>query len=154
MEISNKSKTQKVKRLFNYTSLVIVAVALTFLWNGKDLIAMYIGFGFVVYLIALQFVDMNYIFFSSDHNKIVVRYYQVISFLKKDYNAIEFPQHLLFDYKLEKTIKFYDLTLTIKTKRGVADYPPVSLVGLNSEQIGLIDAELRQILRKNKNNLN
>jgi hypothetical protein len=61
--------------------------------------------------------------------KIVLRYYKAVSLGNPRFNEIEFPQTMLKKAFFENSVfgKLSDFTLVVKTKRGVAEYPSVSL---------------------------
>jgi hypothetical protein len=48
---------------------------------------------------------------------------------KTEFSSIEFPQKVLKEAYFENSVfgKMSDVTLVIQTKKGVAEYPPVSL---------------------------
>jgi hypothetical protein len=80
---------------------------------------------FVYFLVA----DYQYIEFSDENNKIRLRFYKAISFGSPRFSEIEFPHKVLKDAFFDNSIfgKMSDITLVVKTKRGIAEYPSVSL---------------------------
>ena len=61
---------------------------------------------------------------------------------KAEYNSIEFPQNMLRKVYFENSIfgKMSDITFIVKTKRGIAEYPSVSLSAVSlSERIKMQD---------------
>ncbi len=146
MEFSNQLRTKAIKRNFNLIVVAFILAAFYFLWKEADMIAIFIGIGFVVFLILIFFINYNYVSFSTANRKIVLRYYPVISIFNREYNSIDFPQKILYKYKLKRTFLYSDLTLVVKTRRGIADYPPVSLTALKKDEIETIRQELETIL--------
>jgi len=148
MEFSNKPRTRIIKRNFNLVVFAFIIAALYFVWKGKDLVAIYLGLGLVVFIVLILVINFNYIHFSTDNGKITVKYYQLITLFGREYNSIDFQQGLLYKYELKTSFLFSDLTLTVKTRRGIADYPPVSLTALKKKEIEMIREELGKIQAK------
>ena len=105
---------------------------------------------FIVYLGISQFANLCYVYFSTANEKVLIKYYPIISILKKDYESIEFPQKVLVGFKIEKALGFDDLQIAIKTKRGIAEYPTISLSALNRAEIEQIRSALSGIMSKSE----
>lgn len=129
MNINNKKKAVKLKRLF-YLVSVAIAIATLLLFLFSEFIFGLAGVGvFSLWFLYFYVADYQFIEFSDDENKIVLRYYKAVRLGKSEYSSIEFPQQILHQAHFENSIfgKMSDLTLEVKTKRGVAEYPSVSL---------------------------
>lgn len=148
MEISNQERIKNIKRTFNMIGVVIVIVGLIFLALKQDIGVMITVGVFVVYVGISQFANLCYIFFSTENSKVLIKYYPVISILKKEYDSIEFPQKALVGFKVEKALGFSDLQIAIKTKRGIAEYPSISLSALSKVEIEQIKSALTEIISK------
>lgn len=148
MEFSNQHRTKSIKRTFNLIGVVIVIVGLIFLALKLDVAVMITVGVFVVYVGISQFANLCYVFFSTENDKVLIKYYPVISILKKEYDSIEFPQKTLVGFKIEKALGFSDLQIAIKTKRGIAEYPSISLSALSKSEIEKIKSALTEILSK------
>lgn len=148
MEISNKKRTSTIRRAFNVCMVVLLLVTLFFVWKEYNAAAISTGGAIVLSIVALQFVNINYIYYSSEGNKILIRYYPVIAFWGKEYNSIEFDKHLLYFAKVKRVAVFADLYIAIKTAKGIAEYPEVSLAGLSKDEIRRIEHDLSSLLKK------
>jgi hypothetical protein len=97
---------------FDFFGLALISIGVFSLW-------------FVFFLVA----DYQFIEFSDENNKIRLRFYKAIGFGSPKFNEIEFPHHVLKDAFFDNSIfgKMSDLTLAVRTKRGVAEYPSISL---------------------------
>ncbi|HAH25336.1 MAG TPA: hypothetical protein DCL77_16540 [Prolixibacteraceae bacterium] len=146
MEISNQKRCKRIKRSFNITGIVIVLVGLVFLWMKQDISVMITVGVFIVYVGISQFANLCYVYFSTANEKILIKYYPIISLMKKEYDAIEFAQKSLVGFQMEKAMGFSDLQIAIKTKRGVAEYPSISLAALNKAEIEQIRSALTEII--------
>jgi hypothetical protein len=149
MEFSNQKRSKHIKRLFNFTGIAIVVTGLLFLWLKMDLAVLITAAVFALLIGFSQFAGISYFYFSTMNDKILIRYYPVLSLLKKESNSIEFPKQSLINFQIERSLGFSDLTLVIKTKRGVAEYPSIGMAGLTREEITQIESELAGIRKEN-----
>jgi hypothetical protein len=150
MEISNQKRSKKIKQTFNFLGIVIVLVGLTFLWLKYDIAVLITAGVFALYVGISQFANLCHVYFSTDNGKILIRYYPIISLLKKEYEAIEFAHQALVKFEIEKSMGFADLEIVIKTKRGIAEYPTISLAAMSKAEIEEISSALTEILKNNK----
>lgn len=148
MEISNQTRSKQIKRSFSVTGIIIVLVGLVFLWLKKDTYMMVTIGVFAVYVGVSVFANLCYVYFSTDNGNVLIRYYPIISILKKGYESIEFSHKMLFGFQIEKALGFSDLQIAIKTKRGIAEYPSISLSALSKTEIEQIRIALTEIMRK------
>jgi hypothetical protein len=150
MEISNQKKSKQIKRTFNLIGICIVIVGLILLWLKKD-IAFFITAGiFAAYIGIAQYANLCFVNFSTDNGRIRIKYYPVVSILKKEYESIEFAHQALFQFDIENSMGFSDLSIAIKTKRGIAEYPSISLAAMSKTEIDQIRIALTEILQKNR----
>lgn len=149
MDISNQKRSKNIKRGFNLIVFAFILTALFFIWKEKDMYAIFTGLGLALILMMLFFLNLCYVSFSTAKGKVTLRYYSLITLFGREYNSIDFPKELLYRYKLSKSFPFRELTLTVKTQRGVADYPTVSLTSLSRSEVNEIEKELEQILLQN-----
>jgi hypothetical protein len=150
MIIDNKPRVSFLKRLFYIGCLLLALVALIFILLG-NIIVLYICCGILFFwYLFFRGVDFQYVEYSDDDKKILVRYYPVIKFGTKDYNSIEFLQSSLYEAKIKKSVfgLISDLSLAIKTKRGIAEYPTVSLTAMPQTGQKRIDDSLQAIIKK------
>ena len=128
----------------------MVAGGQLLLWYKYELAVIILAIVFAFYVILFLSGNFCYIFFSTESNKVTFRYYPVISILGKNYNTIEFPQQSLLNFQIEKGLGFSDLTIAIRSQRGIAEYPPISLAALNKNEIEQIRQALLEIMKNNK----
>ncbi|SEH05536.1 Uncharacterised protein [Candidatus Venteria ishoeyi] len=103
---------------------------------------------FSLWFLYFHVADYQFIEFSDENGKIILRYFKAVKFGKGQFSSIEFPQHLLQEAYFQNSMfgKLSDLTLLVKTKRGVAEYPTVSLSALNLNDRRRIQIVLNDIL--------
>jgi len=150
MEFSNQKRAKAIKRSFNLGGIVIVVVGLVLLWLKQDTGVLVTAGVFALYVGVAQFANLCYISFSTENGRVLIKYYPVISFLKKNFDEVGFPHQSLLNFQIERGLGFSDLTIAIRTKRGVAEYPSISLAGLSKAEIEQIRAALLEIMKKNK----
>lgn len=146
MVVSNKERARKIKRGFNLGGILLLLPIVFFVWKEMDIAALINAAVLVLSIFAFQFVGLNFIEYNSDGDNLRIRYYPVISFFGKEYSSIEFNKKLLFKAEVKKSFLFADLNLEVKTKKGVAEYPSVSLVALSKNDIVSIQADLVKIM--------
>ncbi|WP_297091917.1 hypothetical protein [uncultured Draconibacterium sp.] len=148
MTIKNPAEVSKIKKIFFLVSIVIALGILALFLLDKVMFAL-IGLGvFSLWYLFFHVADYQYIEFYDDEAKIVLHYYKAISFGGKAYHSIEFPKNRLRKVVFENSFfgQLTDLTIIIKTKRGVAEYPSVSLAGLKLSDRKRIQESLNSIL--------
>lgn len=153
MEFSNQKRTKKIKRIFNITGIIIVLICLAFLWFKMDTYVLITVGVFAVYVGISVYANLCYIFFSTENGKVLIRYYPIISLLKKEYDSVEFVQSALMNFQIERALGFADLDIAIRTKRGIAEYPTISLAALSKAEIEQIRSALLEIMRNNKSGI-
>ena len=148
MTIKNTEKVSKIKKIFTMVSMAI-ALGITALFLLDHVLGALAGVGvFSIWYLYFHVADYQYIEYSDDDDKIILRHYKMINLGGKTYNSIEFPKYRLKKANFENSFfgKLSDLTLVIKTDRGIAEYPTVSLAGLNVEDRECIHESLNSII--------
>jgi uncharacterized membrane protein YbhN (UPF0104 family) len=123
--------------------LVIVICGLLFIPFRRDLIsgvdnyllAIFVAAAYIIYAFYETFRNYNYIYFSDESDKIVLRYFSPAMFTSKK-NSIEIPRKEFAGYKLTSFFMRYreNIILFRKSKKGIAKYPPVSITALSNEE--------------------
>ena len=148
MKITNRKAASKQKRIFFLGSVIFAIVALVLFLLDYTLYAM-ISMGIVsIWYLYFHVADFQYIEFLDENDKIILRYYKAISFGKQEFSAIEFPQKLLKNAYFEDSLfgKISDITFVVNTKRGVAEYPSVSLSAVPLKDRRRIQESLNNIM--------
>jgi len=148
MKITNRKAALKRKRIFIQVSAVLATAALVlFLLD-------YTASGFIpvgiisIWYLYFHVADFQYIEFIDENDKIILRFYKTISFGNQEFSAIEFPQRLLKNAYFEDSLfgKITDLTFVINTKRGIAEYPSISLSAVPLKDRRRIQESLNNIM--------
>jgi hypothetical protein len=149
MKIDNKKSATRLKRLFYLVSVFIALCALAlFLLLDLTIYGIAVVAVFSLWYLFFHVADYQFIEYSDDNGKILLRYFRVVRFGKGEYNSIEFPQQLLQNAYFEHSVfgKMSDLTFIVKTKRGIAEYPSVSLSAVPRADRKKMQASLNKIL--------
>ncbi len=148
MRINNKKRAVVFKRIFFLVSVVLAITALLFFLIDMIALAL-ISIGvFSLWYLYFHVADYQFIEYSDENNRIVLRYYKAVSLGSPRFNEIEFPHQILKKVFFDNSIfgKMSDVTLVVKTKRGFADYPSVSLTAVNFEDRQKMAHSLNELL--------
>lgn len=148
MTITNKKQTIFLRRLFFLVSLGLALGALALFLLDYMIIGFAFAGVFALLFLFFQFADYHYIEFSNDNNIISLRYYKAVRLGKTSYHSIEFPQAMLHKFHFENSPfgKMTDLTLVVKTRKGIAEYPTVSLSAMPASDRKKIQETLFSIM--------
>jgi hypothetical protein len=136
MKFNNKKQATKLKRIFFIASIFIALSALALFLLDYTFYALACVGVFSLWFLYFHVADYQFIEFSSENNKVILRYYKAVGFGKGEYSSIEFPQEMLKKVYFENSIfgRMSDVTFIVKTKRGMAEYPSVSLSAVPIEK--------------------
>lgn len=148
MKITNRKSTAKLKRIFFLVSVAIAIAALGLFLFDLTIYALIMIGVFSLWFLFFLVADYQYIEYIDENDKIILRYYKAVGFTQKEFSSIEFPVALLKDAHFENSIfgKLSDLTLIVKTKRGVAEYPSISLSAVPYKNRKRIQESLKTVL--------
>ncbi len=148
MVITNEKQTARIKKIFFLVSILIALAVLAFFLLDHNAYALICGGIFSIWYLFFHVADFQYIEYSDEGDKISLHYYKAITFGGKAYNSIEFPKQLLRKVVFDDSVfgKLSDLTFIVKTKRGVAEYPSVSLSAVSKKHRKMIQDSLNKII--------
>jgi hypothetical protein len=137
-------------------TLVIIILLVTPLDNifndiENSLLAIFLAAAYVIYVIYISFRNYNYIYYNDETEKLILRYFSPNIFSEKK-NSIEFPKQEFADYKLNSFFMRYreQIILFRKTKKGLANYPPVSITALSISERERLLRSLNELKLRNK----
>jgi hypothetical protein len=142
MDISNKKRSKRIMLAFNLGAVVLMVLVIFFIWKEMDMEALITGGVLVLYIIGFLSAGFNYVHYRSDGDKLSIKYYPVVSFFGKEYNAIEFNKQRLFKAEIKRPFIFSNLHIEVKTKKGIAEFPSVSLAAMRKNDIRAIQNDL------------
>ncbi len=150
MTINNKKNIVKLKRIFYLVSVIIAVSALLFFLFDMIYLAL-ISLGvFSLWYLYFHVADYQFIEFSNENDRILLRYYKAVSFGRPKYNEIVFPSQYLRKAHFENSLfgEMSDITLVVKTKKGIAEYPSVSLSALGKSDRQQMALSLNHLLQQ------
>jgi len=129
MKLNNETKASKYKKIFFLCSILIAITALVLFLLDYSLYGLACVGVFSLWFLYFHVADYQFIRFSDENGKVVLRYYKAVRFGKPAYSSIEFPHNMFQKVYFENSVfgKMSDITIIVKTKRGIAEYPSVSL---------------------------
>lgn len=148
MVLNNIKTATRYRRIFFIVSILIALAALALFLLDYTFQALGLVGVFSLWYLYFHVADYQFIQYSDETDQIVLRYYKAVRFGKPAFHSIEFPKALLRKVEFENSIfgKLSDVTFLINTKRGVAEYPSVSLSGISSQDRKKIQKSLNAIL--------
>ena len=148
MVIDNKQRVKSLKRLFYAGCLLLVLVALVFILLENFLVLIICCGVLCFWYLFFKVADFQYIEYSDEDGKVLLRYYPIITFGSKEYSSIEFPQNTIYEAAFEKSVfgLVSDLNLSVKTKRGIANYPSVSFAAVPRKEKMQIENSLQHLI--------
>lgn len=152
MRINNRKRAVVLKRTFFLVSVFIAIAALIFFF--LDLIALaLISIGvFSLWYLYFHVADYQFIEFSNEKERILLRYFKAISFGRPKFNEIEFSQQMLRNAHFDNSMfgEKSDVTFIVKTKRGIAEYPSVSLSAVSKTDRQKMASAISEILTQKR----
>jgi hypothetical protein len=158
MQIENQKTTIRIYLWKMFLAILFAGLVVLFLtttWfnkpvlglDRKDLILITAGLYLLIILI-LYLLELNYIYFNDDGDQIILRYYPMRPFARKK-RAVQIPKISLAGFDIKKS--FFglkkSLVLQQRTKKGIATYPGIGITSLTGREIELIVAELKRFVR-------
>jgi len=121
------------------TIILIGSLGDNFLGISKYRWALIVMGIYVLSLIVEAFFELNYIYFSDEDDKIILRYFSM-SMFNRQKNSIEIPKKVFSGYEIRKSIFGLKkkIVLLQRLKDRDVKYPAVSLTGLNADELQLL----------------
>jgi len=151
MVYNNRKSTDKFKKLtaiLGFTYLLAVVVLL-FL---QEFTLFYIMAGlFLLLFILFAIINFQYLSIFTRESKLIVRYFPVFA-MNRSYKSIEFPIGYLEDIEVKKYIfgLIWIIRFSVRTRRGIADYPPISLSAVPFKERHKLIEQLNELKEDSK----
>lgn len=136
MNINNRHRAIKLKRTFFVVSVILAVAALVLFLLSYTYWALSVIGLFSLWYLYFMIADYYFIEFKAERGMIRLRYFKAISFGGTSHNEIEFPQQILKKAVFENSFfgRNTDLTIFVRTQKGIAEYPSVSLTALTKDE--------------------
>jgi len=121
---------------------------------NNSLLALFIAAAYVIYVVYESFRNYNYLYFSDESDKLVLRFFAPNFFTSKK-NSIEIPKREFSGYTIQSFFMGYreKIILMRRTSSGIASYPPVSITALNNIEKHDLLITLEKLKQLNENKL-
>jgi hypothetical protein len=118
---------------------------------SNTLPAAFVAVAYVIHAFYNTFRNYNYIYFTDESDKLVLRYFSPNIFTTKK-NSIEIPKREFAGYELQSFFMRYreKLILLRRTGKGVARYPAVSITALSTDERYALLFTLTQLKNRNE----
>ncbi|MCF8361766.1 MAG: hypothetical protein K9G70_03995 [Prolixibacteraceae bacterium] len=150
-QLNNKGRSGIFFILFILSGIVFLGLAFLFVATNKtyELIAtilIAVGYFILFHKIKPSFFEM-----LVTERYLQVNFYSVSSTVR-NYQSIEMELHHLVGFQVKQSILGLKktLTLSVQSKYGIADYPPISVSILKKNEIEQVVHVLNKILEENK----
>ena len=105
----------------------------------------------LLYLVMVVFArlrKLNYIYFSDEGDKILIRYYPIHPLVQKK-KAIQIPKIGMAEYDITSSAMGLKKTIILrqKVKGKIATYPPIGITALSRTEIDLLEKHLDKYVR-------
>jgi hypothetical protein len=153
MDYSNRKSTDRLKMVVAIFGFSYLIALVTLLFLQKFLLFGLCSALFLTLFILVMIVDFQCIRVFGEAKKIVVRYFPVFA-VSRSYNTIEFPVENLEDIEVKKSMfnMKCSVRFSVKTIKGVADYPPVSFSAVPLKDRRKLVSLFHKICEANRNN--
>lgn len=119
----------------------------TILGYEKSLFVIVITILYILYIVYAYIVNYNFFLYNDDGNKLIIRFVSLRPFDNKK-RAIELNKNDFAGYKIKSSLfnLKQDLVVKIKTKNGIANYPPISITALSFKHRNMLENSLNQVV--------
>lgn len=146
-QFNNKSKSNNSFVLYIVAGLVLIGSGFLFLAKSWYYLLIADSIATILFFLIFNTIKPLYLEFLVTERNVRFNFYSVASTMR-NYNTIEIPLENLKAYQVRK--KFWglkkELIVSISTKYGIADYPPISISLLNKNEINQILHVLQKII--------
>jgi len=112
----------------------------------KTFVILAITLVYILYIVFAYISNYNYFSFNDESEKLIFRFVSLRPF-DNEKKAIEMLKKDFHGYKIHKSLfnVKQELILLVKSKKGIAQYPGISITALNKKQLSLLKAALNQL---------
>lgn len=150
-QLNNKSRANNYFVLFIVSGVVFIGLAFFFVATNRNLELILNILLAVLYFLFFGKIKPTFFEMLVTETAMQINFYSVFSAVR-NYQSMELGLNQLSDFHLRKS--FFglrtDLIVSVKSKYGLADYPPVSLTLLTKDERTQILYVIRESISKNQ----
>jgi hypothetical protein len=150
-QFDNKGKSASFFILYIGSGVLFLAAFCLFIFTNMNLPLICTIVFALIYFILFHLFKPSYFEFLVTETELQVNFYSVATALK-NYQSVLIPLNLLKGFEVRKKMFGFkkDLILTVDSKFGLADYPPISVTILEKGELNQIIVVLSKILNTNQ----
>jgi hypothetical protein len=135
-QLNNKSRSASYFILYILSGLLFLAAICTFIFLNMDILLVITIATAVLYFVLFHLFKPSYFELLVTETELTVNYYSVATALKS-YQTIVIDRNLFRGFEIKKRYGGLSrqLVLTVESKFGLADYPPVSVSILSKSEM-------------------
>jgi len=146
-QFNNKGRSASFFVIYVVSGILFLAAICLFIFTNMNLpliCTLLIG---ITWFILFYRIKPAYFEFLVTETELQVNFYSVATALK-NYQSVLIPLNLLKGFEVKKTLFGYkrDLVLTVDSKFGLADYPPISISILEKGELNQLVFVLSKII--------
>jgi hypothetical protein len=148
-QLNNKSRSANIFILYIISGLVFASAGFYFLATSMNLLLLATITVTIIYFVIFNKLKPYFVELLVTDTELQFNYYSVASTMR-NYQSIEFPLDQLAGYELKKSFLGLRkmLTISVNSKYGIADYPPISVTLLNQKELSQIFHVLKEIMNR------
>lgn len=119
----------------------------TILGYEKSLFVIVLTILYILYVVYTYIVNYNFFSYNDDGNKLIIRFVSLRPFDNKK-RLIEVNKNDFAGYKIKSSLfnLKQDLVVKIRTKKGIANYPPISISALSHKHKIMFESSLKKLV--------
>lgn len=154
MIFDNRDKVFKLNKRRYILILTFVTAMSVIIFSGlfdeklKVGLAILISLVYIAYNVFIYALNYSYFSYNDDKDKIMLRFASLRPFDNRKH-AIDIRKRDFNEYIVKKSFMNFreDLILKVSTKKGLANYPPISLSALSAKHKDMLINSLNQFVR-------
>ena len=147
MDFSNKGGVKRLRIILLVIGICwLLAMAFFIFMEMFTALAILAG-SFLVVALMITLLNFQFVRITLANNKLIVRYYSIFS-VDRLFQMFEFPVEVLRDVEVRKYFfgLKWKMRFTVRVKKGLADYPWVSLSAVSFRERSKLVRELRKLI--------
>ena len=150
-QLNNKNRSTNFFLLFIGSGIGFLAIASYFVAFNRMIELIVTVLLAIVYFYLFNKIKPSFFELLITENRLQLNFYSVSSTMR-NYQSIEIPLNQLKDFMIKKQLRGLNsnLILSVESKYGLADYPPVSISILSKKERAQIVRVLKEIVTNNQ----
>ncbi len=150
-QLNNKNRSTNVFLLYILSGVLFFGAAFFFVAKSLNVLLIIDIVVAIVYFLLFNSIKPSFFELLVTESSLQVNYYSVASSMRS-YQSLEIHINQLKDFQIRKRMWGLkkELILSVDSKYGIADYPPVSVVLLSKNELAQIVLLLNKIKENNK----